>query len=331
MTGPLVTVCVPTIGRGAMLEETLQSLHQQTYPHLEILLLDNGCGEEGQQILQGFADRDPRARVMRSELRLPMFENFNRGVRAGTGDFVVFFFDDDVYLPQFIERELGLLVSHPSAGLVGSNYYVIDESGRVTDLRRLVKKTEIVPGRDYINGLVWRGRNVIGTPGIMYRRSSIATCPFDESLSVHFGDFVMLMRMAEVADVALIAEPLLKIRIHRLAASSSIPPSQAVPLRTHLLSDYIAGYAKRWPDDRAFVNSLERGLERSHLIGLLSGWISAGGEVEAEKCLSGLQTSSVGRRLSTVLRSLDRLGLSSGKRRAILTPLLRRLGRVVPA
>ena len=330
MTEPLVTVCVPTIGRTAMLEEALHSLRRQTYQHLEILLLDNACPDEGQHILRRFADEDPRARVLRSEQRLPMFENFNRGIRAARGDYVAFVFDDDVYLPRFIEREVGMLEAHPAAGFVGSNYYLIDEIGRVTGLRRLVKKTAVLPGRDYIRGLVWRGRNIIGTPGIMFRRELIAASPFDESLSVNSGDFVMLMRIAEVADVALLTEPLLQIRIHRMAASS-LPLCETVPTRTRILRDYIAEYATRWPEDRAFVRSLERGLERSHLTGLLSGWIAAASNSEAEACLGGLRESPAGRKLATGLLLLDRVGLSAGKRRALVAPLLRRLGRVVPA
>lgn len=331
MTRPLVTVCVPTIGREAMLVETLASLRRQTYPNLEILLLDNASPEPARQILGRFAEEDPRARILRSERRLPMFENFNRGIHAATGDFVVFFFDDDVYLPGFVERELEMLTAHPTAGFVGSNYFLIDAAGRVTDRRRLVKKTGVVPGRDYIRGLVWRGRNVIGTPGIMYRRELIADRPFDETLSIHFGDFVMLMRMAEVADVALIATPLLKIRMHDQAASSSLPPSQAVPLRTRMLADYIADFARSRPDDGAFVASLERGLKRSHLVGLLLGWVAAGDDAEAERCLGELRSLPSGGRLTASLRALDRLGLSAQRRQAVLAPLLARLGRAFPA
>src|SRR3954464_287621 len=117
MASPLVTVCVPTIGgRRAMLADTLKSLAQQSYRHLEILLLDNASPDDNSGLLQNFVDGDSRAQLLRSEHRLPMFENFNRGVRAARGHCVVFFFDDDVYLPQFIERQLATLISHPRVG-----------------------------------------------------------------------------------------------------------------------------------------------------------------------------------------------------------------------
>jgi glycosyltransferase involved in cell wall biosynthesis len=330
MSAPLVTICLPTIGRFEMLAETLASLSQQTYPHLEILILDNACASESRQELDRFAAADPRAHILRSDERLPMFENFNRGIRAASGDYVAFFFDDDIYLPDFVERQLRMLQAHPEAGFVGSNYFLIDEHSQVIGLRRLVKKTGVVAGRDYIERLIWRGRNVIGTPGIMFRRDLLAASPFDASLSVHFGDFVVLMRLAELADVALISQPLIKMRTHSSAASASVPPSEAIPLRTNLLRDYIAEYAARWPDDPKYVDSLRRGLERSHVVGLLAGWIMADSNVEATACLAGLCLLPVGKRLATALRLLDRLGVSTQRRHGFLSPLLARIGRAIP-
>jgi glycosyltransferase involved in cell wall biosynthesis len=314
-----------------MLQETLDSLHTQSYPNLEILLLDNACSPEGQQTLERYASRDPRARVLRSEQRLSMWENFNRGVQAAAGDYVVFFHDDDVYLPHFIAREVEMLEAHPEAGFVGCNYYQIDEAGRPIGLRRHVKATGVMPGRDYIRGLIWRVRNIITTPSIMFRRTLIAAIPPDEALPANRGDAVMLMRMAEVADVALIAEPLLQKRIHLSAASISAQPSQTIPLRTRLFRDYIAEYARRWPDDRVFVRSLQRGLERSHVVGLIWAWTVARDAAEAEACRLELRKTSMGRPLSYGFAALDRLGLSPHRRRATLVPLLQRVGRVVPS
>ena len=331
MGQPLVTVCVPTIGRPGMLEETLESLSAQTHTHLEILLLDNASPDESRQTLQAYAARDPRARVMRSEQRLSMFENFNRGVHAAKGDYVAFFHDDDIYLPQFIARQVAILERHPEAGFAGSNYYQIDEAGRPIGVRRHVKQTGVMPGRDYIRGLIWRVRNIITTSGVVFRRDLIAAHAPDDSLPANRGDAVLLMRMAEVADVALIAEPLMRKRIHLAAASISAQPSRTIPLRTKLFRDYIADYARRNPRDQAFVRSLERGLERSHIVGLVWAWTAARDAAEAEACLRELRATRAGQRLSVALRALDRAGLSTQRRRATVVPLLQRLGRVVPS
>lgn len=325
---PLVTVCVPTIGRLGTLRETVATLQSQTYTNYEALILDNASPPDSQEFLRCYAERDSRARILRTGQRVPMFENFNRGILEATGEYLVFFFDDDLYLPTFIERELAMLELHPSAGFVGSNYYLIDEAGRITGFRRLVKRTATIAGRQYISNLVRSGRNVIGTPGVMYRRIPIQTHGFDEGLSIHFGDFVTLMRMAETCDVALIAEPLLKIRMHE-AAASAISLSKAIPLRTRTMREYLDEYERRWPNDRAFVRLLRRQLGRSHRLGLLWGWFSAADEHESEACFSELNKPSSKSTVAKILWWFDQKVLPVSRRRSFLVPLLRRVGNTV--
>ncbi len=330
MRQPLVTVCLPTIGRTDMLREALESLRGQTYPHLEILLLDNAAEAEGRQILQDFADRDPRARILHSEERLPMFANFNRGIRAARGEYIAFLFDDDVYLPGLVQREVTMLEAYPAAGFVGSNYYLIDASGGVSASPRLVNTTRVVRGRQYIRDQVRCASMIIGTPGIMVRRDLLSTFPFDESLPVHGGDLVARLRMAEVADVGLIAEPLVQIRVHPQTETSTLSLTASVDLRARLLHDYIVEYAQRWPDDRAFRRSLEVGLAKSFVSVLLWDWIALGDNREAEERLRAFGALPAGRRLIAALEIIERLGLSARRRQSLLAPLLRRFRRIVP-
>lgn len=323
---PLVTVCVPTVGRTLLLRETLRSLDLQTYTNLEVLILDNASPQDAQDFLRCYARENARARILRSDRRISMFANFNRGIRVARGEYVVFFHDDDFYLPTFIAAEAAMLRDHPSVGFVGSNYHLIDETGRVLRRRTLIDRTGVVSGRQFIGGLVKRGRSIMPTPGIMYRREALESFAFDESLHILFGDFVMLARIAETRDVGLIAESLMHIRLHNQQGTASLPLSQAIPLRTGMLRDYCDEYLTRWPEQAAFIHGLERRLDRSQRIGLLWGWASAPDGHEAEACLRGLGEPSSGVQLAGLLRRLDRLGLTPSRRRAFVAPLLRRLG-----
>ena len=327
---PLVTVCVPTIGRTMMLNEALESVHRQTYPNLEILLLDNASEGEGQQILQQFADRDPRVRILRSETRLPMFANFNRGVRAAKGDYVSFLFDDDLFLPTLVERAVAVLSRFPAAGFAGSNYALIDEAGNVTSQSGLVAETEAIPGLQYISDQMRRATMIIASPGALFRRGLLAAFPFDESLSVHGGDLVMRLRMAEVTDVALIAEPLVSVRVHPQAETASLTAIDAFVMRTRMLQEYIAEYARRWPDERAFTRSLQARLAMVHGSTLVWDWIALGDEKETEQRRLGLSAVRGGAQLAAMLAASERLGLTASRRRERLAPLVRRLGPIMP-
>jgi glycosyltransferase involved in cell wall biosynthesis len=327
---PSITVCIPTIGRLEFLDKTLESLAHQTLQPTEILVLDNESPPKAYLRLREFADGDARVQLLRAEPRMPMFANFNRGIRAARGDYLVFFHDDDVYGRRFLERLVGFLQATPTAGFAGSNYYLIDAQGQVFGRRRLIKRTEVVPGRRFIADLIRSGRAAMPTPGIVFRRSALGPEGFDEQLPIYFGDFVVLMHMAERHDVILVEEPLLNVRLHASAGSVSAPvsSSESVALRTALMDNYLTSFASRSPEDAAFVGELRRALRRSNRIGYVWGWVSARNDHDAAACLERL-ASSPDRALATTLQVLGRFPLGPGVRRAILTPILRRLGRSV--
>ena len=320
---PLVTILVPTIGRTSYLPSTIASIESQTYAKLEILILDNASPPDAAAALNTFAARDSRVRILRSDERLPMFTNFNRGVSAAAGQFICFFFDDDVYRPDFVEKEAAFLEEHPSAGFAGSDYEEIDESGHVMGRRGWVERTEVWDGRRYIDALFRRGRNLIGTPGLMFRRAAMPLPLFPESLSIHFGDFVMLMRIAEQWDVGLIAEPLIQIRRHA-GAASSIVGSSAMVLRAEHMNHFLQEYSERHPEDRSRIRRYRRDVQRGVRLGLVWSWLSAATEGEAQRCADALVAHGE-RSTATLLKAAQHCGVR-GSRRQRLLPLFRRVG-----
>src|SRR5690242_20731661 len=92
---PAVTICVPTIGRTATLAATLDSIRAQSFPDYEVLILDNASVAGAQDIIRRFANNDDRISVLRVDHRIPMFDNFQRGVDQARGRYVTFFHDDD--------------------------------------------------------------------------------------------------------------------------------------------------------------------------------------------------------------------------------------------
>ena len=154
MTKPLVSILVPTIGRDAFIEQTIESVQAQTLSDFEVIVLDNASPTSSARRLMEWADADKRVRVLRSDTFLPMFANFNRGIAVANGEYVTFFHDDDVYGPGFLEAMVRGLETHPSAGMAGSNHEFIDERGRVIERRRWIRSTGLVDGRSYIQGLI---------------------------------------------------------------------------------------------------------------------------------------------------------------------------------
>lgn len=322
---PRVTICLPTIGRLTYMQETLDSLKAQTLDDYELLILYNGTDSAVLKKLQHMAGDHPGGRVLPDENRMAMFANFNRGLREARGEYIAFFHDDDAYEPNFLSRTIAELDAFPHTAFAGSNYYIIDSHSRLTGHRRLIKRTLVQPGHDFIRELIRRGRGAIPTPGIVFRKSVFDERGWDESLSMHFGDFVVLMEMAETHDAMLIAEPLLRLRLHGRNASN-VPLSTAAPMLHGTLLRYVDNFEKRWPHLADFARQLRNSSRATLRRFLVWGWVSADDELEAQRCTALLREN--GHRLvAAALDAVGAIGLGAARRRGI-TGALRKLGRV---
>lgn len=313
MSSPAITVLLPTIGRMDYLPTTRRSLAEQTRKDFRVIVLDNASGPEAQAFFADWAREDARVEVRRVDPRIPMFSNFNRGMRAVETELVTFFHDDDVYRPDYLEVLAGELERHPGAAFSGSNFDLVDEHGGVIEQRRWIARTALFTGSRYMTELFRRGRNLVPMSGLVFRRSAFPAEGFDESLPIHWGDFVLLMRAAENGGMIAVERCVIGIRMHSGQASQQAR-STSIPHRTEVLSKYLDEYAARHPADGALVTSLRRRLALTHRAGMVWAWLVADDDAERSACLerlgpSELHPSRIDGALRSALTWADRRGL----------------------
>lgn len=304
MSEPAITILVPSIGRMDYLPLTRACVTAQRRRDFRVVVLDNATPPEARAFFADWASEDPRVEVLRANPRVPMFSNFNRGLRAVKTEFVTFFHDDDEYPPDFLEVLVGALEKWPRAAFAGSNYDYIDAAGQVTERRRWIPRTELWEGPRYVRELVGRGRNPVNMPGLVFRRDALPESGFDESLPIHFGDFVLLMRAAERRGMVAVAEPVTRIRLHP-GQASALARSRSIPMRTEVLEAYLHELAERQPEQRPLVEELHRRVALAHRAGLVWGWALADDERERSACLRALGDRLYDRGLRAALGWVD--------------------------
>jgi len=317
-------VCVPTIGQRKTLGAALQSLKAQTYPDYEALILDNSTTLEAQQEIGRFAAGDKRVSVLRSETRLPMFSNFQRGLDAARGRYVAFFHDDDVYSAEFLSEQVAFLDANPSAAFAGANCLLIDADGRITGERSLIRSTAVWNGWKYINRLFALGSNLFPMQSITFRRSALPAGMFESTGGVHFTDFVLLMELAERHDVGLIARQLLQLRVHPGQASQQLAIGESLDLRTKVFLAYCDDLAIRWPGRRENIDRLRRQVATARRSTVLWSWANAADGQAARSSRAALGTSGFDQALCGALGVLDRLGVGRLARTQAVRAGLRR-------
>lgn len=128
-----VQVFIPTFNRRQMLEKAILSVLNQSYPALEIAVLDNASTDGTQSFMEALVEQDVRVKYHRNLFNSGMTSNFNRISPLVTQPFFCVLTDDDVYELHFVSTAMTLFDEYPSAGFVGTNA-PIQKDGKVVNV-----------------------------------------------------------------------------------------------------------------------------------------------------------------------------------------------------
>ena len=102
MKGPKYSIVLPTFNRAAFLPLAVESVLNQTFEDFELVISDGGSTDDTVEVVGGFSD--DRIRLVTSKTKLTMAENYERALDHAAGEFVIFFSDDDAFVPDMLER-----------------------------------------------------------------------------------------------------------------------------------------------------------------------------------------------------------------------------------
>src|SRR5215471_9220074 len=123
---PLVSVVIPTYNRADYIGETIESVLQQTYSNIEIIVIDDGSTDNTAQVVERF---ESRVRYVRQE-NAERGASRNHGLRLAQGEFISFLDSDDLWMPSKAAAAVSLLQENPAIGLVCTDAVQIDGQGK---------------------------------------------------------------------------------------------------------------------------------------------------------------------------------------------------------
>ena len=117
-TLPLVSVIIPTYNCEAYINETIDSILNQTYDNIELIIVDDGSTDKTCQIVESYGDsirliRQKNARVCAAR---------NRGINEAKGEYICLIDHDDFWYPNKIERQVDVFRDYPESGIVFTSF-----------------------------------------------------------------------------------------------------------------------------------------------------------------------------------------------------------------
>ena len=119
----LISVIIPAYNNEAFLEDCLQSLLEQTYPHFEAIVIDDGSLDNTWKLCEKLQKRDTRIHIFRQKHQ-GVSVTRNRGMELASGNYFVFLDGDDMLHPDFLKCLLNRLLE-TKADMASCNFFRI--------------------------------------------------------------------------------------------------------------------------------------------------------------------------------------------------------------
>lgn len=171
------TVAICTYNRAELLKRSIQSVLNQTYKDMKIIVLDNCSTDETEQVVATF--KDSRIQYIRNSENLGGVANWNMALDICETKYLNIFHDDDRMFPWMIEFLVDAMNKYPEAGIAASGKaFALGSKEVSTEMR--VATGKIYGPDEYIKAVCAKGGQIAVCPSMMFRKSIV------DSHDIHF-------------------------------------------------------------------------------------------------------------------------------------------------
>lgn len=256
---PLVSVVIPTYGRAEAVTGAVESVVDQTYEAIELIVVDDASPQPVEPALAPVvADAKLPITVIRHEENRGANAARNSGIEAASGAYVAFLDDDDRWLPESVHRRAEVLDSNPDVGVVFSEARNVDEGGHV-----LYETRSSVEGD--ATGALLRGGIVGSFSRVMVRTAVIERAGLPDERFPSWQDWEWYIRLSEHCAFERVADTLTvrQVSDDRISGDHEAKRDVSYPLMVEKHGPTAARYG--WVVERQFRAACARSLAASAL------------------------------------------------------------------
>lgn len=211
MKYPLVSGIIPTHNRSQMVVHAIESMLNQTHSNIEVIVVDDGSSDDTEQVVSAYQNQYDNVTYLKHDIPQGACAARNLGIQHAKGEFIAGLDDDDIWMPDRIEKMLAIY--DDQYAFVYSDSYKQKGDKRVIETRQpIVSFDEMI-----------QGENLCGTQILTRKERFINLGGFDTTLPAS-QDYEMWLRLLEAYGLAVcVNEPLMvrdaSERVHRISVN----------------------------------------------------------------------------------------------------------------
>lgn len=207
MKSPRISVVMPVYNTERYLRQATESILNQTFRDFEFIIIDDCSTDSSPEIIQEYAGKDRRIRVLHNSRNLNNARARNRGIKVATGKYVAQMDSDDISLPNRLKKQFKFMEEHPEVVVSGGAVELIDENDRPLGVKRFPLSDQEIRKHIFRHNPLWH-------PLTIFRKDILDRVEgYDPNLAVAV-DYELYFRMGQFGNFANLPEVMLRYRIH---------------------------------------------------------------------------------------------------------------------
>ena len=201
---PTISVIVPTFNRACIITKTIESVINQTYQDIEIIVVDDCSTDNTEEIIKELQKHDKRIRYIRHKENKGAGTARNTGIEEAKGIYIALQDSDDEWLPEKLEKQMQVFETvSADVGVVYSGAWRIKNNEKTYIPFYRIKQKQGDIHKELLR------ENFIITPSLLIKRMCFAKVGFFEESLSYFEDWEFLIRVAKYFNFRYVDEPLL--------------------------------------------------------------------------------------------------------------------------
>lgn len=206
----LVSVIIPTYNRGKLILRAINSVLNQTYKNIEIIVVDDCSSDDTKTIVQSINDK--RVRYLCLDKNSGACVARNKGIECAQGDYIAFQDSDDEWLPSKLEKQIEIMKS-VKADVSFCNFTKINK----TTSERIIQPKNI--SEDFLKYETLLKKSIVSTQCIVAKKECFKDIKFDETLP-RLQDWDIILSLSKKYSIYHIDEALVNMYVQEDSISN---------------------------------------------------------------------------------------------------------------
>lgn len=219
----LVSVIIPNYNHGKYLEQRIESVLNQTYPHIELIILDDCSPDDSMSVIERYRHHSKISHIVRNEINVGSpFKQWAKGIELAKGEFVWIAESDDWCEPTMLNYLVEGMQQDDRCTISYCQSYCIDDQGIINWTSSHPRMEEIIDGKTFVGQHMLRMNGIFNASMALWRRDCYSHIKHDLLEYRFCGDWIFWIRVALQGKVAVNGRVLNYFRKHGNDVSGAV-------------------------------------------------------------------------------------------------------------